>query len=323
MFLSQPGWSALSGPAEVNDAMDAVDLVSEGRLKRLFRAKRKLNAPGLISHITQRSAGREPMFVEDDDFLYMMGLLKEISESHSLNIFAVCLMPNHTHILMSPEEENLYDAMRDLFSRYVMWFNFKYERKGHLVGGPYRQAVCFDDSYLLAASLYIHLNPVKAKLAVSVADYRWTSSRLYCDAEAPDSFVDPSFVLGILSEDLSTAKETYRMLLGNAGSLSVGHVLEQEDAIERFRKKLAAIFPKLFGHINKKNHSAARAGNELISWDVMEEQISSVRSSGFKSVPEGREAKKYLIEQMIARGFTKVEIAAQLGVSRRTVYNLL
>ena len=37
-----------------------------------------------------------------------------------------------------------------------------YERKGHLFGGPYRQAVCLDDSYLLAVSLYIHLNPVKA-----------------------------------------------------------------------------------------------------------------------------------------------------------------
>jgi len=66
------------------------------------------------------------MFVEDDDYLYMMGLLKEIADGHSLNIFAVCLMPNHMHFLMSPEQENLYDAMRDLFSRYAMRFNFKY-----------------------------------------------------------------------------------------------------------------------------------------------------------------------------------------------------
>ena len=139
--------------------------MSEGKLKRFFRATRKLNAPGLISHLTQRSAGREPMFVEDDDYLYMMGLMKDIADSYCLNIYAVCLMPNHMHILMSPDEQNLYDAMRDLFSRYVARFNFKYERKGHLVGGPYRQAVCFDDTYLLAASLYIHINPVKAGLA--------------------------------------------------------------------------------------------------------------------------------------------------------------
>lgn len=174
--------------------MDVLDLISQGKLKRYFRAKRKLNAPGLISHITQRSAGREPMFIEDDDYLIMMGLMKEIAGNYSLKIFALCLMPNHCHILMSPDEENLYDAMRDLFSRYVMRFNLKYERKGHLVGGPYRQAVCLDDSYLLAASLYIHLNPVKASLAENVTDYRWTSSRLYTKTDSPASFVDPSFI---------------------------------------------------------------------------------------------------------------------------------
>jgi putative transposase len=303
--------------------MDVLDEMSEGRLKRYFRATRKLNAPGLISHITQRSAGREPMFVEDDDFLYMMGLLKEISVSHSLNIFAVCLMPNHVHILMSPEEQNLYDVMRILFSRYVMRFNFKYERKGHLVGGPYRQAVCFDDSYLLAASLYIHLNPVKANLSANVSEYRWTSSRLFCDPDAPESFIDPSFVLTILSEDLSVARERYRMLLANAGGLSAGHVLEQEDAIERFRQKLTAVFPKLFTQVNRQNHSAAHAGKDLLSIDAMIEQIKAVKADAYQSVPESRNAKKYLIEQMLARGFTKVEISAQLGVSRKTVYNLL
>ena len=75
--------------------MDALDYMSEGKLKRFFRATRKLNAPGLISHLTQRSAGREPMFVEDDDYLYMIGLMKDIADSYCLNIYAVCLMPNH------------------------------------------------------------------------------------------------------------------------------------------------------------------------------------------------------------------------------------
>ena len=303
--------------------MDSLDYISEGKLKRYFRATRKLKGVGLISHITQRSAGSEPMFVEDDDYVYMMGLLKEIADGYSLDIFAICLMPNHAHILMSPREENLYDAMRDLFSRYVARFNFKYERKGHLVGGPYRQAVCFDDSYLLAASLYIHLNPVKADLAPDVSSYRWTSSRLYCEPDAPESFVKPGFVLGILSEDDATAKERYRMLLRNAGGLEAGHVLEQEDAIERFRKRIVAVFPKLFRQINAKNQTAAHAGKDLISLDAMAEQIYAVRSGAYQSAPESRKAKKYLIEQMLARGFTKVEIAGQLGVSRKTIYNIL
>ena len=303
--------------------MDAIDLVSQGKLKRYFRAKRKLNAPGLISHITQRSAGREPLFIEDDDYLYMMGLLKEISDNYSLKIFAFCLMPNHIHLLMSPEEENLYDSMRDLFSRYVMRFNKKYERKGHLVGGPYRQAVCLDDSYLLAASLYIHSNPVKANLAKAVSDYRWSSFRLYGDHDAPVSFVDPVFILGLLCENVSDAKERYRMLLRNADGLETGHVLEQEDAIERFRRKLVVIFPKLFKKINSQNNTTIHSGADLLSLEALEEQIEAVKSGTFQSAPGSRKAKKFLIEQMLARGFKRVEIADQLGVSRKTVYNLL
>ena len=303
--------------------MDALDLISQGKLKRYFRAKRKLNAPGLISHITQRSAGREPMFIEDDEYLFMMGLMKEIADSHSLKIFALCLMPNHMHILMSPDEENLYDAMRDLFSRYVMWFNQKYERRGHLVGGPYRQAVCLDDSYLLAASLYIHLNPVKANLAESVSDYRWTSSRLYCEPDSPASFVDASFILGLLSENDAVARERYRMLLTNAGGLRVGHVLEQEDSIERFRRKLVGVFPRLFKQINTQNHTAVHSGADLLSLDVLEQQINDVKSGIYESKPESSKAKRYLIEQMLARGFKKVEIADYLEIDRKTVYNLL
>jgi len=303
--------------------MDVYDQIAQGRLKRYFRATRKLNGPGLISHITQRSAGREPMFIEDDDYLYMMGLLMEVAEGRSLKVFAFCLMPNHQHLLISPQEENLYDAMRDLFSRYVMRFNYKYERKGHLVSGPYRQAVCFDDSYLIAASLYIHMNPVKAGLSASVDDYRWTSSRLYTDPSAPDSFVDPSFILEILSEDSAVAIDKYRMLLTNAGGLEADHVLEQEDAIERFRRSLAETFPKLFRLISRQNISAANAGMDLLSADALEEQIEAAQRASFHSTPESRKAKRYLIEKMAARGFTKVEIANQLGISRKTLYNLL
>ena len=103
-----------------------------------------------------------------------------------------------------------------------MRFNKKYERKGHLFGGPYRQAVCLDDSYLLAASLYIHLNPVRAGLVAEPLRYRWSSCRLYCDVDAPKSFVDPTFILALLPEPDVEGKRRYRLLLdkviGDVGS---------------------------------------------------------------------------------------------------------
>jgi putative transposase len=302
--------------------MDPIDLIKTGRIKRYFRATKKLNVPELVFHITQRAAGKEPLFVEESDYLFMLWLMKEISASHSLRIYAFCLMPNHTHFLMSTTEQNLYDAMRDLFSRYAMRFNKKYERKGHLFGGPYRQATCLEDSYLLAASLYIHLNPVRAGLAEDPLKYRWSSCPLYCTDRDRQSFVDPSFVLGLLPEE-SGRKKRYKLLLEKGKELISGHVLEKQDSIEKLRSRLAASFPSVFALVARANRVAAQTGMDVLSTEEIERLMSQVKSGGQPSSPESREAKKFLIEQLIARGYKRMEIAEQLGLSRKTVYNLL
>ncbi|MEA2039477.1 MAG: hypothetical protein U9N82_06550 [Thermodesulfobacteriota bacterium] len=46
--------------------------------------------------VTQRAAGKEPLFLEDPDYLYMLVLLKEISRKHAIRIYAFCYMENHT-----------------------------------------------------------------------------------------------------------------------------------------------------------------------------------------------------------------------------------
>jgi len=303
--------------------MDPYDLIRDGKIRRYFRATRKLNAPDFVYHITQRAAGKEPLFLEDDDYLFMLVTLKEISHTHNLRIHAFCLMPSHVHLLLSPAEENLYDAMRDLFSRYAMKFNRKYERKGHLFGAPYRQAVCLDDSYLLAASLYIHLNPVKAGLVRDPFNYRWSSSRLYCQHDSPSSFVNPDFILGVLAESEAERKETYRQLLKRGSRLEIGHVLEKEDAIERFSLDLASIFPFLFKKAGRGMRAIRTSKINLLSIEELETKIEEMKRGALPNKPETRKAKKYLVEQLIARGYKRGEIAERLGVSRKTIYNLL
>jgi putative transposase len=303
--------------------MDPLDLIEQGKITRYFRATRKLNTPNLISHITQRAAGKDLLFLEDSDYLFMIRLLKEISQHYSLTIYAFSLMPNHTHLLFSPRKENLYDAMRDLFSRYAMRFNKKYERRGHLFGGPYRQALCFDDSYLLAASLYIHLNPVRAGIIADPHRYRWSSCRLYCDQDAPKSFVDPSLILSLLSESDGDSKKQYHLLLDKGSGFENAHVLEQEDAIERFRKKLASLFPSIFSQSDQTRNVATLADIDFLSLQELGQQIESVHTSKYARSPSTRKAKRYLIEQLIARGYKRHEIAEQLKVSPKTVYNIL
>jgi len=304
--------------------MDPFDLIQQGKISRFFRATRKLNTPTLVSHITQRAAGKDPLFIENDDYLFMLGLLKEIAGKYSLRVFAFCLMPNHVHLLLSPNEENLCDAMRDLFARYARFFNRRYERKGHLFGGPYRQAVCFDDRYLLTASLYIHLNPVKAGIENDPRHYRWSSVRLFCEDDAPKSFVDPDFILRLLSKGEMKKREEYRRLLMQGGGIETDHVLEQEDAIERFCAKLVSMFPRLFKQVDSKKHLSSASGMDLLSMEALERQIEDIKKKHFPPKnPKSNTARKFIIEQLIARGYKQFEIAKKLGVSRKTIYNIL
>ena len=94
--------------------MDVADLIEKGKIKRVFRARRKWNIPNLFYHITQRAAGKEPLFVEEDDYLAMLGFMKEACARHEIEIHAFCLMPNHIHLLLRPLQRNLSEFMRNM-----------------------------------------------------------------------------------------------------------------------------------------------------------------------------------------------------------------
>jgi len=304
-------------------SMDYDGLIRQGKVKRIFRAKRKLTVPDIVSHITQRAAGKEPLFVEDSDYLYMLANMKHITRKRSLDVYAFCLMQNHVHILASPREDELQEAMRDLFSRYAMMFNRKYERKGHLFAGPYRQAVCLDDAYLLVASLYIHMNPVRAGLVTDPRLYRWSSVKLFHDHSAAHSFVKPEFVLRLLALDHPSQKKIYSNLLQKSMSIPVGDLLEQPDAVGHLREALARAFPTIFSGVAKKRHIAKRTGLELLDEEDVKKAIHAMRNQNKRITPETRKARRFLIEQLIARGHNREDIATTLGVSVKTVYNTL
>jgi putative transposase len=52
--------------------------------------------------------------------------------------------------------------MRKILIGYVVNFNRRHKRYGHLFQNRYKSIVCEDDPYLLELTRYIHLNPVRA-----------------------------------------------------------------------------------------------------------------------------------------------------------------
>lgn len=291
--------------------MDIIDLIEEGKVKRYFRTRNKLCFDGAISHITQHASGAEPLFLEDSDYLYMLHLMKEVLCEFKCNVLSFALMPNHIHLLLKFIESNMPYAMKELLQRYAEYFNKKYHRKGHVFSGSYRSALCFDDSYLLAASLYIHMNPVKKRLVQNPADYRWSSCALFLSEVKKDTFIDYRFILDILNEDISVASVEYSNLLEKLRINLMKDVIEEPKALDMIVNML------------KKSNGKWLIEHGLLGDSDLENKIEELKNKGRLKGPEERAARKFLIEQLKSRGFSVAKISEKLNLTSPVVYAYL
>lgn len=74
-----------------------------------------------------------------------------------IELLAYSLKPDHFHlILLEKEPDALKGFMRSLSTRYPVYFNTKYERKGSLFAGPYKSAQLPSEPILLLMTRHLH-----------------------------------------------------------------------------------------------------------------------------------------------------------------------
>jgi putative transposase len=134
--------------------------------------------PGVPQHIIQRGNNRQAIFAAEGDYIAYLDWLKRAADQYGLYIHAYVLMTNHVHLLATPmAEDSIGKTLQSLGRRYVQYFNFSYGRTGTLWESRYRATVVDAESYFLACSRYIELNPVRAAMVQAPGDYRWSSYR--------------------------------------------------------------------------------------------------------------------------------------------------
>lgn len=139
---------------------------------------RRLSASGHTHHVIQRGNNRQAVFVDDQDRRRYLRDLADALKLHPIALHAYVLMPNHVHLLVTPAEEGaLSRLMQHLGRQYVRYFNARHGRTGTLWEGRYRSALIDSERYLLACSLYIDNNPVRAQIAAAAADFFWSSAQ--------------------------------------------------------------------------------------------------------------------------------------------------
>ena len=136
----------------------------------------RIIVPRLPHHVTQRGNRRQRVFMEDEDYALYKDWLAQSCRTNGVEVWSYCLMPNHVHLILVPSEETgLSRAVGETHRKYSGYINARLRVTGHLFQGRFG-CVAMDESHLLAAFRYVSLNPVKANLAGSAADWPWSST---------------------------------------------------------------------------------------------------------------------------------------------------
>src|SRR5438067_9129101 len=98
----------------------------------------RLVLPGLPHHVTQRGNRRQQTFFEDGDYALYRDLLAEAARKAGTGVWSYCLMPNHVHVIVVPEDEDgLRRTFADAHRRYTGFINARQRWTGHLWQGRY------------------------------------------------------------------------------------------------------------------------------------------------------------------------------------------
>jgi putative transposase len=177
---------------------------------------------GAWYHLTSRGNERRAIYRDDRDRQHFLELLPRWSERFRLRLHVFGLMDNHYHLLAEFTEANLSQAMQWINVSYAVWFNRRHQRVGHLFQGRFNEVVVDPDTWALALSRYIHLNPlflqrfgldkvsrrrrhqgagerpppelIRARLKL-LREYRWSSYRAYAGYEPAPAWLEMNRVL--------------------------------------------------------------------------------------------------------------------------------
>ncbi|MBQ4157385.1 MAG: transposase [Clostridia bacterium] len=122
-----------------------------------------------------RGINRQQIFKDREDYEKFLSALNDVKLIGSFKLYAYCLMGNHIHLLIKEKRKGLDQIFRKIRSRFVYWYNVKYDREGHLFQDRYKVESVDSEEYLFTVLRYIHQNPVKASLCETVDEYEFSS----------------------------------------------------------------------------------------------------------------------------------------------------
>lgn len=179
----------------------------------------RLEFAGALYHVTARGDRKSAIFFDDTDRLAWLSMLGTVCERFHFVVHSYCQMNNHYHLMVETIEGGLASGMRQLNGAYSQYFNRRHDLVGHVFQGRYKAILVQKESYLLELSRYIVLNPMRAGIATSLADWRWSSHPHFMRTEGKPVWLETDWLLGRFGPDRVSARQAYNAFILNGRGL--------------------------------------------------------------------------------------------------------
>lgn len=140
----------------------------------------RVDVAGLVYHAYNRGNAGGTIFVTQKDYAAFEDIITAAKERTGMRILAYCLMPNHWHFVLHPQEDGL-------LAKFFQWATLTHTQRwqvvrgqvgsGHIYQGPYKANVCEqEDAHFLRLVRYVERNALRAQMVTRAESWRWCSA---------------------------------------------------------------------------------------------------------------------------------------------------
>ena len=177
--------------------------------------KSRIDAPGALQHVIARGINRQRIFQDDGDKNSFLDRLSGLLKDCGIQCYAWAILDNHFHLLLRSGAIPISTLMRRLLTGYAVSHNLRHGRCGHLFQNRYKSILCQEEAYLLELVRYIHLNPLRAKMA---ADMDQLDPYPFCGhgvlmGNYRNEWQDTDYILARFGKRVSAARSRYRQFV--------------------------------------------------------------------------------------------------------------
>jgi len=315
----------------------------------------RVEYPGAIYHVASRMIGdgrleQSRLFKDDSDRKRFLERLGERVEQYNVRLYLYVLMTNHFHLVFETPEGNCSRFMQSLSTAYTVYYNLRHSRHGHLLDGRYKAKLVNGDSYLLALSRYVHLNPVyvgairnktiEEKIRY-LRQYPWSSYRSYIGQDKKLDYMDYGPMLAEMGGKRYARPKLYREFVEGGLAEEDEDIKEALKASPRsiggdsFRKWVDEIYQELVEKSDAREDVSFRRITEPFDPDRILEILSEVlnvevdefkkrrRDSALRGIAARLLTRYSGMTQRAVAGFLGMETGSSVSVQMRKAATVL